>query len=128
MKALGAAVLLAAAAGACAPPGAAPAPERASAPASDSVVPGTIGVLVRADTAGVVVSAVGERGPAARGGLRVGDLIVSYNGEPVSSPRQFYRLMVDSRPGSVARLEVRRDGALRELEIYVEQLDTMPRA
>lgn len=38
--------------------------------------------------------------------------------------RWFYRLMVDSRPGSVA---LRREGAVQTLEGPVEQLDTMPR-
>jgi S1-C subfamily serine protease len=126
MKAPGAVLLLAVLA-ACARPEAAPAPEPASAAAEDSVVPGTIGVLVRPGPSGVVVTAVGESGPAARSGVRVGDLVVRYNGEPISSPRQFYRLMVDSRPGSIARLELRREGAVRTLDVPVEQLDTMPR-
>ena len=104
------------------------APQREPAPAEDSVVPGTIGVIVRADPAGVMVSAVGARGPAARSGMRAGDIVLRYNGEAISTPRQFYRLMVDSRPGSVARLELRRDGAVQTLEVRVEQLDIMPRA
>src|SRR5688500_9857388 len=110
----------------CAQPQA-PAPRLAPEPAEDSLVPGTIGVIVRPDPSGVVVSAVGARGPAARSGLRVGDVVVRYNGEPISSPRQFYRLMVDSRPGSVVQLELRREGAVHTLEVPVEQLDTMPR-
>ncbi len=81
----------------CAQPQAA-APRVEPPPAEDSLVPGTIGVVVR------------------------------YNGEPVSSPRQFYRLMVDSRPGSVAQLELRREGALHTFEVPVEQVDITPRA
>jgi S1-C subfamily serine protease len=46
----------------------------------------------------------------------------------VSSPRQFYRLVFDSLPGSVARLEVLREGAPRTLEVPVRELDMMPRA
>ena len=126
MRALGALILLAALA-ACAQPEVPAAPANAAPADGDSVVPGTISILVRPDPAGVVVTALGERGPAARGGVRVGDIIVRYNGEAISSPRQFYRLMVDSRPGSIARLELRREGALRTLEVPVEQLDTMPR-
>jgi S1-C subfamily serine protease len=94
----------------------------------DSVVPGTIGVTVRQHEAQVVVEAVGKRGPAAERGLRVGDVVLRYNGEAVATPRQFYRLVIDSAPGSVARLEVLRAGALRTLEVPVEQLDLMPRA
>lgn len=93
---------------------------------SDSVVPGTIGVLVRQESSNVVVAALG-RGSAASG-VRVGDVVVRYNGEPVISPRQFYRLVADSRPGSLARLEVMREGALRAFEVPVHELDLMPRA
>ena len=35
--------------------------------------------------------------------------------------------MLDSRPGSITRLEVLREGAVRLIEVPVEQLDTMPR-
>lgn len=111
----------------CAQPEAA-VPRVEPAPAEDSLVPGTIGIIVRPDPSGVIVSALGARGPAARSGVRVGDVVVRYNGEPVSSPRQFYRLMTDSRPGSVAQLELRREGAVHTIEVPVEQLDTMPRA
>ncbi len=97
------------------------------APAGDSVVPGTIGVTVRQQQAGVVVAAVGKTGPAARSGVRVGDVVLRYNGEAVSSSRQFYRLVVDSPPGSMARLELLREGAVRELEVPVNELDMMPR-
>lgn len=89
----------------------------------DSVVPGTIGVIVRQDASGVVVSAVRKGNE-----LRVGDVVLRYNGETVVSPRQFYRLMVDSAPGSVARLDVMRGGAVHTLEVPVRELDTMPRA
>ena len=125
MKALCAAGMLALLAACAQPEVAAPRVERA--PGEDSLVPGTIGVMVRPDPSGVIVTAVGERGPAARSGVRVGDVVVRYNGEPISTPRQFYRLMVDSRPGSVARLEVRREGAVQIIDVPVEQLDIMPR-
>ena len=92
----------------------------------DSVVPGTIGVMVRQQDARVIVAAVGK-GSAERG-VHVGDRVLRYNGEAVTSARQFYRLVVDSAPGSLARLEVVREGAARTLELPVRELDLMPRA
>jgi serine protease Do len=65
---------------------------------------------------------------AAAGELRVGDVVLRYNGEPVSSARQFYRLVVDSRPGGVARLEVSRQGEPRSVQVPVHELDMFPRA
>jgi S1-C subfamily serine protease len=97
----------------------------AQAPLHDSVVPGTIGVTVRQERLGVVVAAVAKS--SADHGVRAGDIVVRYNGEAITSPRQFYRLVVDSRPGSVARLELRREGSVRMLELPVGELDMMPR-
>jgi S1-C subfamily serine protease len=94
----------------------------------DSVVPGTIGVAVRQRDSQVIVAAVGKGSPAASSGVQVGDVVLRYNGEAVNSARQFYRLVVDSPPGSVARLELLREGAIRTLEVPVGELDIMPRA
>jgi S1-C subfamily serine protease len=107
--------------GACAP-----APlENTQASLEDGVVPGTIGVAVRQENARLVVAAVGKRG--AGSGVRVGDVVLRYNGEAVTSPRQFYRLVVDTPPGSVARLELLREGAVQLIEVPVGELDTTPR-
>jgi S1-C subfamily serine protease len=92
-------------------------------PQMESVVPGTLGVLVRQEGASVVVSAVRRESE-----MRVGDVVLRYNGEPVTSARQLYRLVVDSRPGTLARVEVRREGAARTLEVPVRELDMFPRA
>ena len=110
-------LLLAALLAACAQ---APAPAQDRA---DSVVPGTIGITVRREGSAVVVSAVRTGSE-----VRVGDVVLRYNGEAVGSPRQFYRLMVDSAPGSVVRLDVLREGTAHTLEVPVRELDTMPRA
>lgn len=101
------------------------APTQAPIVQNDSVVPGTLGVIVREQHADLVVSAVAQA--AAGAGVRVGDVVVRYNGEAVAGPRHFYRLVVDSPPGSTARLEVRREGELRTLEVPVRELDLMPR-
>jgi hypothetical protein len=63
VKTLCAAGLVAVLAG-CAQPEAT-APPAAPALVEDSLVPGTIGIIVRPDPAGVIVSALGPRGPAA---------------------------------------------------------------
>jgi serine protease Do len=67
---------------------------------------------------------VGNHSPAAAAGLRVGDLVVNYNGIAVAEVRQFNRLVLQSAAGTVARLEVVRDGAMRRFEVPVEQVDT----
>jgi len=54
-------------------------------------------------------------------------VVVRFNGKAVANPRHFYQLVFDSPPGSVARLELLRDGTQHLLEVPVEQLDLLPR-
>lgn len=104
-----------------------PAPAQEPEAARDSVVPGTIGVLVAPAPAGVVVAAVAAEGPAGQAGMRVGDVVRSYNGVAVLDARQFYRLMLDSPPGSSAQVELVRDGSVQRIEVPVRETDTAPR-
>jgi S1-C subfamily serine protease len=119
MKSLRTATLLAALAACAQPP--------VAAPQGDGVVPGTIGVVVRDEQSRVVVAAVKQNSPAAQRGVAVGDVVVSCNGEAVASVRQFNRLVLDSAPGSLVRLQILRAGAVRTLEVPVDQLDITPR-
>ena len=88
----------------------------------DGVLPGRIGVVVTAAPAGVRVAA-----HARDAGLSLGDVVLRYNGNTISDTRQFYSLVVDTRPGTVARLHVLHDGGERVVEVPVVQLDTAPR-
>jgi S1-C subfamily serine protease len=95
---------------------------------SDSPLPGTIGIVVKGGTAGVVVAAVKQNSPAADAGLRVGDVVVRYNGVSITDSDQLYRMMLDSAPGSTARVELLRAGTVHRLDVPVEQIDTAWRA
>jgi len=99
----------------------------ATEPTPDSVVPGTIGAVVAAGSTGVVVTAVAADGPAAEAGMRVGDVVQRYNGVSVLDTRQFYRLVLDSAPGSRAELELLRDGSVVRIAVPVKETDTAPR-
>jgi S1-C subfamily serine protease len=122
MKRLRAMAMLAALA-ACAEP---PAP-RVEPAHADGVVPGTIGVVVRDEQSQVVVAALGKASPAAQSGVQVGDVVLSCNGERVTTSRQFNRLVLDTPPGGRLRLQLLREGTVRTLEVPVEQLDLTPR-
>lgn len=127
MKPLAAAAL-AAALVACAPQPAEIPAAASSGLIPGSPIPGTIGVVVKPGDAGVVVAGVRKGSAAERGGLRAGDVVLRLNGEAVSTPRHFYRLVTGVAPGSLARLDVLRDGAPTVLELPVRQLDLTPRA
>jgi serine protease Do len=55
---------------------------------------------------GAVVAEVVQGSPAARAGLRPGDVIVSFQGSPVRSPRDLTRAVAETPPGAKAALEV----------------------
>ncbi len=101
-------------------------PAPAQPPLEGSVVPGTIGVAVERSGDAVVVDAVGRA--AERAGVRVGDRIARYNGEPISGVRQFERLVLESVPGRVAHIEVWRDGTMHSVDVPIEQIRTADRA
>jgi len=62
---------------------------------------------------GVVVASVDETGPAARAGVRPGDVITEANREPVKTTRDFNRIVGQMRRGTNLLLLVRRDNTSR---------------
>jgi serine protease Do len=66
---------------------------------------------------GVAIANVDHTGPAARAGLRSGDIVLMVNGEMVDSARGLIRAVAAVTPGNAARLTVRRGG--RDIEVSV---------
>ena len=59
---------------------------------------------------GVVIDDVEEDSPAAKAGLKKGDIVVEFDGERVRSVRQFTRLVSETPPGRTVAAAVLRDG------------------
>jgi serine protease Do len=74
------------------------------------------------DRAGILVTQLAQSAPAARAGLRPGDVIVGFNGQPVNELSQLARLIADAPVGSVARLEVIRVGKPMTHNVTVSRL------
>ncbi len=60
---------------------------------------------------GALVAEVEPGGPAAKAGLKPGDVVTAVNGTAVSDQRALARQVAALRPGSVASVDVQRDGA-----------------
>lgn len=89
-----------------------------------SVVPGSIGAIVDPTPTGVHIRELDPDGPAARAGLRRGDLIIRCDDEPVSTARAFNRCVLSTPPGRRVRLDVVRDDRTLAVDVNVIQLGT----
>jgi serine protease Do len=69
----------------------------------------------------VVVSAVEDGSPAARAGLRAGDVVVEANRERVRTVADFSRVLGRVRGGNNLLLLVQRDGSSRFLVVAPKQ-------
>lgn len=67
--------------------------------------------------AGAVIEEVRSGSPAAKAGLRAGDVVVEFDGERVRSARQFARLVEETPAGRTVRAAVMRGGARAQVEI-----------
>ncbi|MEZ5417947.1 MAG: trypsin-like peptidase domain-containing protein [Vicinamibacterales bacterium] len=61
------------------------------------------------------------RGPAYQAGLRPGDVILSFNGRPVTDAAAFLRAVSDAPIGSTVALEVLRESTRRTLRVTIEE-------
>jgi serine protease Do len=72
---------------------------------------------------GALVTDVPE-GPAADGGIEVGDVILSFDGEEIADTRELVRIVGDSAEGQTVRLLVFRDGSTQTLRVTLGRRET----
>jgi serine protease Do len=101
------------------------------------VVRGVIGVSVSRDrlsnetakafglpnSNGAVISSVNDNGPAGRGGMQPGDVVVEFNGKPVKDSDALVAMVVNTKPGTNVPVTVYRNNQRRTLNITVDELD-----
>jgi len=70
---------------------------------------------------GVLVTSVEPNGPAQRAGLREGDVIVGYGGQPVASIDELHKLLTEEQVGARVELTFLRNGGKHALEVVPEE-------
>ena len=93
-------------------------------PVPDDHRPGYFGIIAddrQLPRAGVRILHVAAGGPAARAGLRVGDLITAIDGHPLRQMRDLAQVMAGSRAGKTLRVAVQRDDQSREVRVTLDQ-------
>ncbi|TMH43426.1 MAG: Do family serine endopeptidase, partial [Betaproteobacteria bacterium] len=71
---------------------------------------------------GALVNAVEKGGPAEKAGVETGDIILKFDGKPVSSSNELPRIVGNTKPGIKAPVELWRKGATREITVTVGEL------
>src|SRR5688572_6857639 len=70
---------------------------------------------------GALVGQVLSDGPAAKAGIKTGDVILSVDGKPVERSTQLPSVVSAIKPGNTAKVEVWRDGASKIVNVKVDE-------
>ena len=98
------------------------------------VIRGRIGVVIQPLTreladgfglqkpVGALVNSVEKGGPAEKAGVEPGDVILRFDGKPVTSSEDLPRVVGATRPGSRVSMQIWRNKAAREVTVTVAEL------
>lgn len=70
---------------------------------------------------GVLISGVLQSGPAARGGMRPGDVVVKIASSPIRNTNQLLNAVAALQPNTDAQIQVQRGSKLLDLTVHVAQ-------
>ena len=71
---------------------------------------------------GALVSSVDDGGPAAKAGIKPGDIVLKFDDHAISRSAELPTLVADVKPGSTATLEISRNGKLQDIEVTLGEL------
>jgi Do/DeqQ family serine protease len=74
------------------------------------------------ETRGAIVSSVEAGSAAERAGIKRGDVIVSFNGKPVSEFNGLRNRVAETKPGTDATVGIMRDGSNRTLTVKLDEV------
>ena len=77
---------------------------------------------------GVGISSVSQDSPAERAGLKKGDVILQFDGEPVTSSRKLLRLIGEAAPEQSVRLTISRNNSEQQLTVKLGEREDNTRA
>jgi serine protease Do len=72
---------------------------------------------------GALIADVTPDGPAEAGGIQPGDVVLSFDGDPVDQMRDLPRMVADTPVGETVAVEVWRRGAIETVSIDIGRLD-----
>ena len=78
------------------------------------------------NTNGALVAGVEKNGPADKGGLEAGDVILKFDSKPIMTSADLPRAVGSTKPGKVAAVEILRKGNPKTLNIGVGEMPNDP--
>lgn len=78
------------------------------------------------NTNGALVAAVEKNGPADKGGLEAGDVIIKFDGKPIVTSSDLPRAVGAAKPGKNVAVEVLRKGSEKTLNVLIGDMPTDP--
>lgn len=72
---------------------------------------------------GALVQRVEQGGPAEKGGLEAGDIILKFNGATIDKPSDLPRMVGATKPGSRASVTIWRKGNMRDVTLTIVELE-----
>jgi serine protease Do len=76
---------------------------------------------------GALIAEVVPNGPAGRGGVRVGDVVLALDGQRIRRADELPRLIAKARPGAQADLQINREGKAQSTRVTLGELPEPPR-
>jgi serine protease Do len=71
---------------------------------------------------GALIASVDPGSPADKAGLKAGDVVLAFNGQPVDDPNKLPRLVAATKPGTGATLKIWRDGKAEDIKFTAAEL------
>ncbi|MBX3615684.1 MAG: DegQ family serine endoprotease [Nitrosomonas sp.] len=71
---------------------------------------------------GILVAQVTKNSPAEKAGLKPGDVILNFQGQPVSDTGEFRNRVAAEQPGSKVTFDIIRDGKQRTVSVSIDKL------
>jgi serine protease Do len=75
---------------------------------------------------GALIASVEKGSPADKAGLEAGDVILEFNGKPVSQSSDLPRIVGNTKPGSKVMMQVWRGGAMKDVGMTVGEMPDDP--
>jgi len=73
-------------------------------------------------TSGALIAGIEKNSPADKGGLEAGDIILKFDGKPITTSSDLPRVVATTKPGKVVPVEIVRKGANKTLQLGVGEM------